>query len=209
MEMLSRLERTETSLLVPLNFLAVGISMYFCWTLPVLEFHAAFTVCKTENVSHKYPRQDVHCHATTLDDELWPGWDQLAVQHGAAHEYSHNDKQKNKQDVHQVAQECIVAARVLQKPAGLQQRVGDFAAKDHGAGLDAWLTQPQGQQNTQNAHGVVGKHYQTLSLEVHTPSHVKDEVAKTEHHRCDLERGVLGAWKLFSNKKGFKKFIKK
>lgn len=173
---MSRSEITETPL-VPLNFLAVDISMYLSWTLPVLEFHAAFTVCKTENVSYKHPRQYIHGHATTLDNELWPGWDQLTVQHGAAHEYSHNDKQEHEQDVHQVAQESVVAARVLQEPAGLQQRVGNLAAEDHGAGLDTRLTQPQGQQNTQNAHGMVGKHYQTLSLEVHTPGHVEDEVA--------------------------------
>lgn len=122
--------------------------------LPVPPFALAHG--KPHNVRHEDPRQRVHRHAAALDEEPGSRGDQLAVQHCSSHEDSHQDEEQHEEQVHDVAQAALVIPRLFQEPARLQQRVGDFAAEEDGAALDARLAQPQGQQDSQDAHGVVG-----------------------------------------------------
>lgn len=159
-----------------------------------------FAVCETGDISHEHPRQRIHGHTATLNDELGSRRGQLTVQHVAADEYAHEYKQQNEQNIHQVSEEAVVAARVFQEPARLEEGVCDLAAKQHGARLDARLAQPQCEHNTQDAHGVVSEHHQALGAEVHTPCHVKNKVAQTDHHSGDLQRGVFCTCRLYIGK---------
>lgn len=161
---------------------------------PALVFDLGFAVCETADVSHEHPGQCIHGHTTTLNYEHGSRRNELTVQHVAADKNAHEYKQQNEKNVYRVSQEAVVAARVFQEPARLEERVCDLAAKQHGARLDARLPQPQSEQNTQDAHGVVSEHHQALCAEVHTPGHVKDKVAQTDHHSGDLKRGVLCTW---------------
>lgn len=149
---------------------------------------------KSNNVYHKDPGKGVHGHSATLDKESRPGGDQLTIQHCPSHEDSHHHKQQHKQDVHNVPQQSPVTSSLLEEPARLQERVGDFTAKEHRARLDARLPQPKGQQDSQDAHGVVGQHNWSLCTEVHTPGHVKNKIAQTQDHGTYLQRGVLCTW---------------
>lgn len=157
---------------------------------------------KSHNVHHEHPRQRVHRDPAALDEESGSRGDQLAVQHCSSHEDSHHNKEQHEQNVHDVAQARLVIARLLQEPARLQQRVGDLAAKEDGAALDAGLPQPQRQQDSQDAHGVVGQHNGSLCAEVHAPGHVEEKVAQAQHHGADLQRGVLSAWRSQANGEG-------
>ena len=85
-------------------------------------------------------------------------------------------------------------SRLFKEPACLQEGVGDFTAKEDGAALYARLPQPQGQQDSQDAHGVVGQHNRSLCAEVHAPSHIKNKVAQTHHHGTYLKRSVFSTW---------------
>lgn len=136
---------------------------------------------KSNNVHHKYPGQSVHSHSPTLNEESRSWGDQLTVQHCASHEDSHHHKQQHKQDVHGVPQLRPITSRLFEEPACLQEGVGDLTAKEHGARLDARLPQPQGQQDSQDAHSVVGQHNGSLCAEVHTPGHIKNKVAQAHH----------------------------
>ena len=154
----------------------------------------AFSSGESNNVHHEHPGESVHGHSPALDEESGSRGDQLTVQHCASHEDSHQHKQQHEQDVHGVPQLRPVTSRLFEEPACLQEWVRDFAAEENRARLDARLPQPQGQQDSQDAHGVVGQHNGSLCAEVHTPGHVKDKVAQAHHHGTYLQRGVLGTW---------------
>lgn len=149
---------------------------------------------KSSNVYHKHPGQSVHGYSPALDKESGSWGDQLTVQHCASHKYSHHHKQQHKQDVHHVPKQSPVTSCLFEEPACLQEGVGDFTAKEYCTRLNARLPQPQGQQDSQDAHGVVGQHNGSLCAEVHTPGHIKNKVAQAHHHGTYLQRGVLGTW---------------
>lgn len=143
------------------------------------------------DVHQEHPGQGVHGHAATLDKKPGPGRHQLAIQHRAAHENPHGHEEQHEQRVHGVPEPRGVLSRLFKEPASLQEGVGDLAAEQDGAALDAGLAQPQGQQDSQDAHGVVGQHDGSLCAEVHAPGHVENKVAQAEHQGADLEGRVL------------------
>lgn len=158
--------------------------------LPFLPPLCAPPQGEPNDVHQEDPGQGVHGHAATLDKKPGPGRHQLAVQHGAAHENPHGDEEQHEERVHGLPEPRGVLPRLFEEPAGLQQRVGDLAAEQDGAALDAGLAQPQGQQDSQDAHGVVGQHDGPLRAEVHAPGHVEHEVAQAQHQGADLEGRV-------------------
>lgn len=147
------------------------------------------------DVHQEDPGQGVHGHAPALDKKPGSGRRQLAVQHGAAHEDAHGHEQQHEERVHGVAQPRPVPPRLLEEPARLQEGVGDLAAEQDGAALDTGLAQPQRQQDSQDAHGVVGQHDGSLRAEVDAPGHVEDEVAQAQHQGADLEGRVLRTYR--------------
>lgn len=143
------------------------------------------------NVHQEHPGQGVHGHAATLNKKPGPGRHQLAVQHCAAHENAHGHKQQHEERVHSVPEPRGVLSRLFEEPASLQEGVGDLAAKEDRAALDAGLAQPQSEQDSQDAHGVVGQHDGPFRAEVHAPGHVEDKVPQAQHQGVDLEGRVL------------------
>lgn len=169
-----------------------------CYSLLVVSllFLPGFTLAdgKSNNVYHKNPGESVHGHSPTLDKESGSRGDQLTIQHCASHEDTHHHKQQHKQDVHNVPQPSPVMSRLFEEPACLKEGVGDLTAKEDSAGLDARLPQPEGQKDSQDAHGVVGQHNGPLCAEVHAPGHIKNKVAQAYHHGTYLQRSVLSTW---------------
>lgn len=152
----------------------------------------AFPHGEPNDVHQEHPGQGVHGHTPTLDKKPGSGRHQLAVQHGAAHEDPHDHEQQHEERVHGVPEPRPVLSCLFEEPARLQEGVGDLAAEQDGAALDAGLAQPQRQQDSQDAHGVVGQHDGSFGAEVDAPGHVEDEVAQTQHQGADLEGRVLG-----------------
>lgn len=152
----------------------------------------AFPHGEPNDVHQEHPGQGVHGHTPTLDKKPWSGRHQLAVQHGAAHEDPHGHEQQHEERVHGVPKPRPVLSRLFEEPARLQEGVGDLAAEQDRAALDAGLAQPQRQQDSQDAHGVVGQHDSSFGAEVDAPGHVEDEVSQAQHQGADLEGRVLG-----------------
>lgn len=103
-----------------------------------------FPICETGDVSHEDPRQRVHGNTTTLNNKLGSRGDELAVQHSAADENPHKHEQQHEENIHEVSEEAVITAGMLQEPASLEEGVRDLAAEQHGATLDTRLAQPQG-----------------------------------------------------------------
>lgn len=162
--------------------------------LPAPVLGASLPAGKPSNIHHEDPGESVNAHPTHFDNQrrLWRG--QFTVQHSAANADPHRGKQENEEQVHRISSQTVIAAHALEEPAGLQERIGDLTAEEDSAGLDARLAKSQRQHYSKDAHGVVGQHHQTLSAEIHTPSHVKEEVSQAENKSQDLERRVLSAW---------------
>lgn len=175
---------------VPLPVVAVSIHHLPLVSPPLLPL-SALPQSEPNNVHQEHPGQGVHGHAATLNKKPGPGRHQLAVQHRAAHENPHGHKQQHEERVHDVPEPRGVLPRLFEEPASLQEGVGDLAAKEDRAALDAGLAQPQGEQDSQDAHGVVGQHDGPFRAEVHAPGHVEDEVAQAQHQGVDLEGRVL------------------
>lgn len=152
----------------------------------------AFPHGEPNDVHQEHPGQGVHGHTPTLDKKPGSGRHQLAVQHGAAHEDPHGHEQHHEERVHDVPKPCPVLSCLFEEPARLQEGVGELAAEQDCAALDAGLAKPQRQQDSQDAHGVVGQHDGSFGAEVDAPRHVEDEVAQTQHQGADLEGRVLG-----------------
>lgn len=148
-----------------------------------------------DDVHQEHPGQGVHGHAPALDEKPGSGRRQLAVQHGAAHEDAHGHEQQHEEQVHGVPEPRPVPPRLFEEPARLQEGVGDLAAEQDRAALDAGLAQPQRQQDSQDAHGVVGQHDGSLRAEVDAPGHVEDEVAQAQHQGAHLEGRVLRTYR--------------
>ena len=175
---------------VPLPVVTVNIRQRPLVSPPSLPL-SALPHGEPNDVHQEDPGQGIHGHAATLDKKPGPGRHQLAVQHCAAHENAHGHKQQHKERVHGVPEPRGVLPRLFEEPASLQERVGDLAAEQDRAALDAGLAQPQRQHDSQDAHGVVGQHDGALCAEVHAPGHVENEVAQAQHQGADLEGRVL------------------
>lgn len=175
---------------IPLPVVAVSVH-HLPLVSPLLLPLFALPRGEPNDVHQEHPGQGVHGHATALDKKPGPGRHQLAVQHRAAHENPHGHEQQHEERVHGVPQPRGVLSRLFEEPASLQEGVGDLAAKEDRAALDAGLAQPQGEQDSQDAHGVVGQHDRPFRAEVHAPGHVEDEVAQAQHQGADLEGRVL------------------
>lgn len=175
---------------VPLPVVTIRVRHPPLFSPPFLPL-SALPPGEPNDVHQEYPGQGVHGHAATLDKKPGPGRHQLTVQHGAAHENPHGHKQHHEQRVHGVPEPRGVLSRLFEEPASLQKRVGDLAAEEDCAALDTRLTQPQGQQDSQDTHGVVGQHDGALCAEVHAPGHVENKVTQAQHQGADLEGRVL------------------
>lgn len=178
---------------VPLPVVAVSIHHLPLVSPPLLPL-STLPHSEPNNVHQEHPGQGVHGHAATLNKKPGPGRHQLAVQHRAAHKNPHGHKQQHEERVHSVPEPRGVLSRLFEEPTSLQEGVGDLAAKEDRAALDAGLAQPQGEQDSQDAHGVVGQHDGPFRAEVHAPGHVEDEVAQAQHQGVDLEGRVLCTW---------------
>lgn len=175
---------------IPLPVVTVSVCHLQLVSPPFLPL-SALPHGEPNDVHQEHPGQGVHGHAATLDKKPGPGRHQLAVQHHAAHENPHGHEQQHEQHVHGVPEPRGVPSRLFEEPASLQEGVGDLAAEQDRAALDAGLTQPQGQQDSQDAQGVVGQHDGPLCAEVNAPGHVKNEVAQAQDQGADLEGRVL------------------
>lgn len=88
----------------------------------------------------------------------------------------------------------MVAACFSEKPAHLQQGVGDLTSKEDRVDLCAWLPEHQGHDDAQDTERVVSQHQGPLGLEVDAPAQVEDEVAQGETQNVHLERSIGWAW---------------
>lgn len=141
--------------------------------MPPLVLCPAFLAGKLGNVHHEDPGQCVHGQAPSFHDEAGPGRGELTVEHHATHAYTHQGKEQDKEQVHRVPPQAVVAAHLPEEPAGLQQGVGDLAAENHGTCLHCRLAQAQRQQDACDAHGVVGQHDRALGTDADAPAKVK------------------------------------
>ena len=162
---------------------------------PPFILGSAFLEAKPGDVHHEHPGQPVHDHAAQLHHQRGPGGRELTVEQHRADPHAHGGEQENEKQVHGVAQQAVVQAQPPQEPAALQQGVGDLAAEDHGAGFAGRHPHEQGQQDAQDAGGVVGQHEGALGAVEHAPADVEEEVAEADGQGEDLELRVLHTWK--------------
>lgn len=161
---------------------------------PPFILGSALLVAKPAYVHHEHPGESVHNHAAELHYQRGPGRSELTVKHHRANSHTHKGEQNDKKQVHGVTQQAVVQAQLAEEPAGLQQGIGELAAEDHPAGLAAWNSHEQRQQDAQDARGVVGQHDRAFCVVAHTPANVKEEVAEADGQGKDLELRVLRTW---------------
>lgn len=157
---------------------------------PGREFLQHFPPHEVADLNQEPQRYKVHGQAPGLEEPAGLRGRQHRVHDQRSPRDAQHEEEEHEEEIHHLAQQGVVAAHFPQKPAGLQQGVGDLANENNCIDFRGRLAEPQHHDHATDAQRVVEQHEVPLCLEIQAPAQVKDEVTQGQGQHVDLKRCV-------------------